>query len=74
MCFYSGNVALAMKIPDEQWTPSMFSSFKGVLGKVEEFDKIAGQPDCVDPEKDAWMKRIEERLMKLEAAAFRSIP
>jgi hypothetical protein len=72
MCTVSAVTAYGMKMPDHQWNTQTWPSFKALVQKAEEFDKVADQPDCVDPEKDAWMKRIEERLEKLEAAAFRT--
>lgn len=60
------------RIPDNVWTAPILHEFKGLVKKAEEFDTAAGQPDCVDPEKEAWMKAIEERIEKLEAAAFRA--
>lgn len=60
------------RIPEGQWTTQTWSPFTDLVKQAEIFDKAAGQPDCVDPEKEAWMKRIEERLAALEAAAFRA--
>ena len=45
----------------EEW-----EEFKELLKKATKFDEVSGQPDCVDPKKQEWMKEIEERLKKLE--------
>lgn len=73
MCTVSAIMEYGMyRIPEQQWTPQTWGPFQRLVKQAEEFDKAAGQPDCVDPEKEAWMKRVEERLEKLEAAAFRT--
>lgn len=71
MCSVSAVTGYGMGIPDNQWTTGTWDSFKGLVKKAEEFDKVAAQPDCIDPAKDEWMKRIEARIEALEAAAFR---
>lgn len=59
------------RFPQEYWTPQTWPTFKQLVKEAEVFDKATDQADCVDPEKDAWMKVIEARIEKLEAAAFR---
>jgi hypothetical protein len=58
--------------PEKMWNTDSWKTFQELINVGEKFDKVAGQPDCIDPEKDAWMKRIEERITALEAAAFRN--
>lgn len=60
-----------MRIPEANWNSTTWPVFKELVKQAEVFDTKLDQPDCEDPEKAAWMKRIEERLEKLEAAAFR---
>jgi hypothetical protein len=71
MCSVSAVTGYGMGIPDHLWTPQTWPPFKQLVEKAVEFDKVAEQPDCIDPAKDEWMKRIEERITKLEAEAFR---
>lgn len=33
---------------------------------AKEFDKKTGQPDCVDPQKDAWLQKVLDRLDAIE--------
>jgi hypothetical protein len=49
-------------------TPDEWATFRELLRKAAEFDKIAKQPDCEDPEKVTWMKRMEDRIAALEKA------
>lgn len=63
-----------MRVPDHEWNTTNWPVFKQLVRQAEEFDKVAGQPDCIDPAKETWMKSIEARIEKLEAAAFRATP
>ena len=49
-------------------TQKEWAEFLELVEKAKKFDELANQPDCEDPEKAAWMERIEERLAALEAA------
>jgi predicted alpha/beta hydrolase family esterase len=71
MCTVSVVTGYGMNIPDHKWTTQTWPPFKQLVEQAVKFDKIADQPDCIDPAKDEWMKRIEERITRLEAAAFR---
>lgn len=59
------------RIPYEYWTAKTWPPFRELVKAAEEFDKVTDQPDCIDPIKAEWMQSIEERIQKLEAAAFR---
>lgn len=61
-----------LRVPEYHWDTTNWAVFKQLVKQAEEFDKVSGEPDCVDPEKEAWMKGVEERLAALEAAAFRA--
>jgi len=44
-------------------------AFQKLVEQAEEFDKVTGQPDCVDPEKAELMQKItdlEARIKELE--------
>lgn len=56
-----------MRYPDPHWTPANWPDFNELIRKAGEYDKKHGEPDCIDPEKDAWMKRIEARIAELES-------
>lgn len=54
-------------VPYEAWTRPMFNEYQEIIRRLEKLDEKLEQPDCPDPEKAAWMKEVEERLVKLEA-------
>ena len=67
MCTVSALVQYGMeRISDDQWNYQSYQIFYELIKKAEEFDRISGQPDCLDPVKDDWMKRINERLECIE--------
>lgn len=72
MCSVSAITEYGMRMPDNMWNQQNWPPFKQVVEKAIEFDKIADQPDCIDPAKEEWMKRIEERIQRLESEAFRA--
>jgi len=50
------------RIPSqEEW-----DEFLEICDKAAKWDELMGEPECVDPEKDAWMEEIERRLAELE--------
>jgi hypothetical protein len=51
-----------------QWTRPMFDEYKEIIRRLDKLDGALGQPDCEDPAKAAWMREVEARLAKLEAA------
>lgn len=40
--------------------------YQELLRKAAEFDKLAKQPDCEDPEKQKWLDKAVEYMKKLE--------
>lgn len=52
--------------PEKLPSPEDWKKFMELVKAAEKFDRETGQPDCVDPEKDAWMKRIMDRLDAIE--------
>lgn len=54
------------RIPANQWNPEWWQSYQELMRKAAEFDKLTNQPDCVDPVKVDWMKKMEERMAELE--------
>jgi hypothetical protein len=45
----------------EQW-----NEFLELVEKAKKFDEMVGEKDCIDPGKEAWMKRMEARMQALE--------
>lgn len=52
-----------------QWDRSTFEQYKDILKRLDALDQKLGQPDCVDPAKEAYMQEIENRLKALEQRA-----
>ena len=48
------------------WTDESHKDFKHILRRLEKLDEKLDQKDCVDPKKQEILKRIEERLDRLE--------
>lgn len=66
MCMVSVMSVAGAQIPVMDWTRPAFNEYQEILKRIEALDKKLGQPDCVDPAKEAWMKQVEERLSALE--------
>ena len=66
MCTVSMIHDWAKNIPDPQWTRPMFNEYNELIRRLDEIDKKLGLANCEDPEKAAFIKRIEKRLNKLE--------
>ena len=63
----TGNIYTQPNTPQlNQWDRETFEQLKEVLRRLGEIDKKLGEPDCVDPRKEAWMAEVETRLQKLE--------
>jgi hypothetical protein len=67
MCMVSVMSVAGSAIPDFQWTRPAFNEFQEILKRIQDLDAKLGQPDCVDPAKEAWMREVEKRLAALEA-------
>lgn len=66
MCAVSAIYAYGQQRPLTEWTQPGYDAFKNLLRTAEDFDRIAEQPDCEDPEKAKWMAEVEKRLAALE--------
>lgn len=51
--------------PDD-WNRQNWMSFTNLLRQAETFDSLTNQPDCADPAKLEWMRKIEHRVRKVE--------
>ena len=56
-------------VPIHDWTRPAFTEFQEIIHRLDKLDQRFEQPDCPDPDKAAWMKQVEERLMLLESAS-----
>lgn len=45
--------------PEPQWTEQGINQFKKLVKEAEEFDRQTDQPDCVDPEKEKFLQKLE---------------
>lgn len=76
MCVYSMVVDLGQELhkqyPGQDWDWNTVQQFLEVLRRLDEIDKKLGLKDCADEEKDAFMKKVFERVDALEAE-FKSI-
>jgi hypothetical protein len=62
MCVVSAVHDYGRQHSDDWWTVGRWHEFQDLVKQAEKFDKATGQPHCEDPEKTAFMKRIEEKL------------
>lgn len=60
------------QVPGASWTPETWRQFRVVAENVDALDAALGEPECIDPGKDAWMQEMETRMQALEAATFRN--
>lgn len=66
MCMVSMTSVAGSQILIDTWTRPAFNEYQEILKRIEALDKKLGQPDCVDPAKEAWMRDVEKRLAALE--------
>lgn len=57
---------MSKQVPITYWTPPVFDEYKDILERLARLDEHLNQPDCESPEKAAYLKKIEERLARLE--------
>ena len=46
--------------PLRPWTPEAWSDIKKILALCERIDRSMGEPDCIDPAKEEWMRRMSD--------------
>lgn len=54
--------------PQQDWTPATWRDIKKILALCEKIDAQMGEPDCIDPQKEVWMRGMEARMAALEDA------
>ena len=67
MCMVSVMSVAGSAISVDTWTRPAFNEYQEILRRIADLDAKLGQPDCVDPAKEAWMREVEQRLSALEA-------
>ena len=71
MCMISVIMDYGKTVDPNKWNTQIWRDYQKLLDDTKKLDEKLGEPDCVDPEKEKWMKEVEERLQKLESEAFR---
>ena len=66
MCAVSVVLDYWSQRPIDIWTRPTFDQFKDIIGRLDHLDGELSQPECEDPSKAEWMKRVEDRLNALE--------
>ncbi len=46
--------------------PGEFYDLNELRRKAALYDELMGQKDCVEPDKDAWFKKVQERIDVIE--------
>lgn len=60
MCMMSAVTGYGIGVPAQQWNPVTWAQFKALLDRVDKLDKALGEPECIDPAKDAWLQKMSE--------------
>lgn len=67
MCAVSAIYDTMGRFPVEYWVnPAQLQPWQDILKQAQKFDEATGQPDCVDPQKEAIMGKILARLEAIE--------
>ena len=62
---------MSKEVPIWSWTRPVYDDFRQIIKRLEELDRNLDQPDCVDPQKQEILERIERRLDMLERPSLR---
>lgn len=66
MCAVSMVMDYANRYPVPYWTSEKYFELLKFVKQAEEFDQKTNQPHCEDPKKIEILKRIGDRLAKIE--------
>lgn len=69
MCVTSAILDYGRQQPYYSWTPPTWQEYQDLLEKARKWDELAHQPHCEDPDKERWMKEVDDRLRKLEGGS-----
>lgn len=48
------------------WAPTAIEKYHDLIDAAQEFDEVAGEPDCEDPKKAEFLKELEDRVGQVE--------
>lgn len=48
------------------WKQPNYDDYQELIRKARKWDELTNQPDCVDEEKDKFLKELDARMKKLE--------
>ena len=52
-----------LALPDSlPWNKDVLDELKKVIERIDRIDKALGLPECHDPKKAEWMKKIEKKV------------
>lgn len=73
MCIVSMVMDGARTVPIEQWDQPKLDQLFITVESARKLDALTGQPDCEDPKKAAFLKRITTRVAAKAMAAEMSL-
>lgn len=50
-------------------TPVTWKMFRELLDRVDKLDKALGEPECIDPAKGAWLRKMSDMYDEVKAPA-----
>lgn len=68
MCVVSMVYDHGAKHPEDYWNKETLNQFQRALNAAKVVDELTDQPDCEDPKKAEFFKRVELRVAAREAA------
>jgi hypothetical protein len=66
MCTQSVIYRVFDQMPDEWFNRNRIELFYRMVSDAKTFDQEAGQPDCVEPEKEKVLERVEQLEKEME--------
>ncbi|UTC28596.1 hypothetical protein MARCHEWKA_00830 [Brevundimonas phage vB_BpoS-Marchewka] len=70
MCIISMIHDYGSKLPQDTWkNPGALPTFDDIIKKASEFDRLAKQPECFDPEKLKFLEEVRDKLGETPASA-----
>jgi len=66
MCAVSAIYDYWGRQPIDIWTRPTFNELQEIIRRLDSLDHKLDQPECHEPSKADWMKKVEERLHGLE--------
>lgn len=69
MCMVSAISDYGQRMTADWWDLSKLQEFQDILKQAQIFDEATKQPHCEDPQKQIWIKAVEERVRKAPPVA-----